>query len=158
MGYPSKSAMSQDTKFSPSKQDHSLGWLTPRPYRIRPSTSIIIGFCAGTVLGISYGSQIASLRFRAENAHRLPTTTTGWYLYHKSKNYHAMFGGATEGLKMGTKIASWAAAFFTIEGAIDHFSGKPSFLSTSAAGLSIAGGFSALSMVELSRSFVPEIS
>ena len=54
----------------------------------------------GFGLGAVQGGKMAGLRFRAENAHRLPNDTTGWYFYHKAKNYQAMYGGVKEGLKM----------------------------------------------------------
>ncbi|KAA8574705.1 hypothetical protein EYC84_003955 [Monilinia fructicola] len=64
-------------------------------------------------LGISHGSQTAGLRFRAENAHRLPTSPTGWYLYHK-----------------------------TIEDMCDRWRGRKDVVNTVVASLSVAGGFS----------------
>ena len=135
----------------PPRHENGLDVMyTSVPYRYHPAIPTFAGFFAGAALGVSHGSQTASLRFRAENAHRLPTTTTGWYLYHKSKNYHMMFGAAKEGLKMGSRIGLWVAAFFTMESAIDHISGKQSFASTTVAGLSIAGASSGLSML-LSR-------
>lgn len=84
----------------------------------------------------------AGLRYRAENAHRLPNTSTGWYLYHKSKNYHVILGGVKGGLKMGSKVASLAGGFFMIEAALDGLRGGQDFVSSLAAGLGIAGGFS----------------
>jgi hypothetical protein len=56
----------------------------PTPIRITLATAS--SFVLGLGLGLSHGSKTAGLRFRAENAHRLPQTPTGWYLYHKSKN------------------------------------------------------------------------
>ncbi|KAK6612778.1 hypothetical protein H4I96_01991 [Botrytis cinerea] len=55
------------------------------PYGARLPLCTSISFLCGMALGISHGSQAASLRFRAENAHRLPTSPTGWYLYHKNR-------------------------------------------------------------------------
>jgi len=77
----------------------------------------------GFVLGAANGGQMAGLRFRAENAHRLPTSTVGWYLYHKSKNYNAMLGGVKEGLKMGFKLGAWGGLFFWMEEGIDRLRG-----------------------------------
>lgn len=93
-------------------------------------------------LGASYGTQMAALRFRAENAHRLPSTANGWYLYHKSKNYRIMLAGLKEGFKMGPKVALWGGGFFVVEEAVDISRGKEDFVSTAVAGLAIAGGFS----------------
>lgn len=78
---------------------------------------------AGFTLGVAHGGQIAGLRFRAENAHRLPTSQVGWYLYHKSKNYHVMLGGIKEGFRMGGRLAFWTAVFFVFEEAVDRFRG-----------------------------------
>ena len=115
------------------------------PYIIRISGVTTGAFLSGMCLGLAYGTKTTSLRFRAENAHRLPSTSTGWYLYHKTKNYHVMLGGLKEGLKMGTKIAFWAGGFFMVEEAVDRLRGKQDFVSTLVAGLGIAGGFSAWS-------------
>ncbi|MCJ1382934.1 hypothetical protein MMC17_006047 [Xylographa soralifera] len=114
------------------------------PFQIRFPATTAMGFFAGSFLGIYHGSQTAGLRFRAENAHRLPTSPTGWYLYHKSKNYHVILGAIKEGLKMGGKVGFWVGGFFAVEEAIDRVrGGRVDFLSTVVAGLSVAGGFSA---------------
>ena len=112
----------------------------PTPIRLALATAS--SFILGLGLGLSHGSQTAGLRFRAENAHRLPKTSTGWYLYHKSKNYHMALGGVKEGLKMGFKISAWVAAFFFIEDCWDDVRGKKDFVNTTLASLSVAGGFS----------------
>lgn len=115
------------------------------PFGTRFPSATAIAFITGLSLGLSHGSKTAGLRFRAENSHRFPTTTTGWYLYHKSKNYHVMLGGIKEGLKMGPKIAFWGGGFFLVEEAVDRLRGTKDFLSTLIAGLSISGWFSAWS-------------
>jgi len=101
-----------------------------------------LSFVAGMALGLSHGSQTTGLRFRAENAHRLPTTPTGWYLYHKSKNYNMALGGVKEGFKMGAKVSFWTAAFFSVEEIFDRYRGTKDFVNTVIASLSVAGGFS----------------
>ena len=115
------------------------------PFFIRLPTATAGAFLTGMALGLSHGSKTAGLRFRAENSHRFPTTSAGWFLYHKSKNYHAMLGGIKEGVKMGFKISFWAGSFFVIEEAVDRLRGTKDFMSTVIAGLSISGGFSAWS-------------
>ncbi|KAM3086165.1 hypothetical protein ACMFMG_000301 [Clarireedia jacksonii] len=112
------------------------------PIQLRLPAATTISFLAGMGLGLSHGAQSAGLRFRAENAHRLPKDSTGWYLYHKSKNYHMALGGVKEGLKMGGKIAVWTAGFLATEEILDQFRGRKDFLSTVVASLSVAGGFS----------------
>lgn len=114
----------------------SLSW----PARI--SLAELTSFCGGFALGVSYGGKTSSLRFRAENAHRFPTTTTGWYLYHKSKNYHVMLGGLKEGFKMGWRIAFWTGCLFVIEEAVDRRRGRIDFCSTIVAAVGTAGAFS----------------
>lgn len=102
------------------------------------------GFATGLFLGVSHGSQTSGLRFRAENAHRLPTTQKGWYLYHKSKNYNAMLGGLKDGLKLGPKLSLWAGSVFALEAAVDNIRGprEKDFLSTTVATLTVAGAWS----------------
>ena len=112
------------------------------PYLFRLLSATSISFVSGMALGISHGSQTTGFRFRAENAHRLPTTPTGWYLYHKSKNYNMALGGVKEGLKMGAKVSVWTAGFFAIEEMFDRYRGTKDFINTVIASLSVAGGFS----------------
>ncbi|KAH6669553.1 hypothetical protein B0J14DRAFT_487581 [Halenospora varia] len=112
------------------------------PYGMRLPLTTGIAFLAGASLGVAHGSQTTGLRFRAEHAHRLPTTPTGWYLYHKSKNYHMAMGGVKEGMKMGAKIGFWTAGFFSIEDMFDRYRGTKDFVNTILASLSVAGVFS----------------
>ena len=113
------------------------------PFYIRFPAATAGAFITGAALGVSHGGKTAGMRFRAANSHRFPTTSTGWYLYHKSKNYHVMLGGIKEGLKMGSKIGFWAGSFFIVEEAVDQWRGTKDFLSTVVAGMTIAAGFSA---------------
>lgn len=112
------------------------------PFVFRLPIATSISFFVGMGLGISHGSQVTGLRFRAENAHRLPTTPTGWYLYHKSKNYQMAYGGVMEGLKMGAKVSIWTAGFFSIEDMFDRYRGTKDFINTIVASLSVAGALS----------------
>jgi hypothetical protein len=116
------------------------------PYPARLTVATTLSFLVGATLGLSHGAQTAGLRFRAENAHRLPQTSTGWYFYHKSKNYHMAFGGVKEGMKMGIKVSAWVAAFFALEEYWDRIRGEKDFLNTVMSSLSVAGGFSLWSM------------
>lgn len=119
------------------------------PYAERLIAATTLSFLTGIALGVSHGSQTAGLRFRAENAHRLPSTPTGWYLYHKSKNYVMALGGVKEGLRMGAKVSFWTAGFFSIEEMFDRYRGTKDFVNTVIASLSVAGGFSLWSMQRL---------
>lgn len=96
----------------------------------------------GLTLGAMQGGQMAQLRFRAEHAHKMPDTTTGWYFYHKSKNYHAMQGGIREGFRMGAKTGFWSFVALGLESTVDRYRGSSDMFSTIVATLSVAGAFS----------------
>lgn len=93
------------------------------PLAIRLPLASFISGSTGFALGAAHGGGTSALRFRAENAHRLPTSQVGWYLYHKSKNYNVMLGAIREGFKMGSKLGFWTSAFFTMEEAVDRLRG-----------------------------------
>ncbi|OAA69147.1 hypothetical protein ISF_03522 [Cordyceps fumosorosea ARSEF 2679] len=109
-------------------------------------TRLLLGSLASTMIGFMLGSfqggQMAQLRFRAEHAHKMPDTTTGWYFYHKSKNYHAMQGGIREGFRMGAKTGFWSFAALSLETTVDRMRGCSDMLSTVVATVSVAGMFS----------------
>ncbi|KEY64623.1 hypothetical protein S7711_02827 [Stachybotrys chartarum IBT 7711] len=96
----------------------------------------------GATLGAMQGGQVAQLRFRAEHAHKMPDSTTGWYLYHKSKNYHAMQGGIREGFRMSAKTGFWSFVALGLESTVDRYRGASDMFSTVVASLTVAGGFS----------------
>ena len=112
------------------------------PFSQRLPLATLLSSIAGASLGVSHGAMASGLRFRAENAHRLPSSATGWYLYHKSKNYNIMFGGVVEGFKMGAKVALLVGGFFTVEEAVDRLRGTEDFLSTIVAGGGMSGVWS----------------
>lgn len=116
------------------------------PFGVRLPVATTLSFISGMALGITHGSQMAGLQFRAENAHRLPQTTTGWYLYHKTKNYRMALGGVKEGMKMGAKLSFWVAGFFGIEEIFDQWRGTKDFVNTTIASLAVAGVFSLYSI------------
>jgi hypothetical protein len=102
-------------------------------------------FSTGLALGYYHGSKKAGLVFRAENAHRFPTTSTGWFQYHKTKNYVGVVGGVKDGMKMGFKLGAGAFAFCLFEETVDYARhDKRDFLSTVTAGLSFSGIYSLL--------------
>ncbi|CAG8313914.1 unnamed protein product [Penicillium salamii] len=99
----------------------------------------------GVALGYYHGSKKAGLVFRAENAHRFPTSSTGWFQYHKTKNYIGVVGGAKDGAKMGFKLGAGALAFCLFEETVDYARhDERDFLSTVTAGLSFSGIYSLL--------------
>ncbi|KAF2875817.1 hypothetical protein BDV95DRAFT_484265 [Massariosphaeria phaeospora] len=96
-----------------------LGMTFDKRILLAAFTSFVCGF----TLGSSTAGRLASLRFRAENAHRLPISRPGWYLYHKSKNYYKSRAGISEGMRKGVWLASWGSIFFIIEESMDVFRG-----------------------------------
>ncbi|KAJ5156188.1 hypothetical protein N7492_008991 [Penicillium capsulatum] len=102
-------------------------------------------FSTGLALGYYHGSKKAGLVFRAENAHRFPTTSTGWFQYHKTKNYISVVGGVKEGAKLGCKLGTGALVFSLFEETVDYARhDERDFLSTVTAGLSFSGIYSLL--------------
>lgn len=93
---------------------------------------------------------MAAFRYRAENAHRFPTDRTGWYLYHKTKNYHRSVGAVKSGLKLGASLGFWGACFIFVEAAVDQArNGTTNVLSDIIAGLSVAGVYSLKSEISI---------
>jgi hypothetical protein len=115
-----------------------LSVATPTRLMLGTISSALVGFS----LGATQGGQMAQLRFRAEHAHKMPDTTTGWYFYHKSKNYHAMQGGIREGFRMGFKTGFWSLLALSLESTVDRYRGASDMFSTTIATLTVAGAFS----------------
>ncbi|KAJ4156303.1 hypothetical protein NW754_007927 [Fusarium falciforme] len=138
---PSTAALPSDLE-PPSAfpQDAFPRLSVPTPTRLMLGTisSALVGFS----LGATQGGQMAQLRFRAEHAHKMPDTTTGWYFYHKSKNYHAMQGGIREGFRMGLKTGLWSMMALSLESTVDRYRGASDMFSTTIATLTVAGAFS----------------
>lgn len=111
----------------------------------------VASFGVGAALGISHGGKMAGLRFRAEHAHKLPATPTGWFMYHKSKNYTMMKEATKEGLRMGFRVSFWTTAMFSIETLYDSYRQSNDFINTVLASLTVAGGFSLWSMCKTVR-------
>ena len=112
------------------------------PRSVRVTGGVGLACLAGASLGFSHGGTIAGMRFRAENAHRFPSSQAGWYLYHKSKNYNVVVGSVKEGLKMGLKVAVWTGGFLGIEEFVDENRGTKDFVSSAFAGLGVGAAFS----------------
>ncbi|RKO97772.1 hypothetical protein CAUPRSCDRAFT_1779, partial [Caulochytrium protostelioides] len=68
----------------------------------------------GFLSGFAVGSRARGKRFLAENAHRLPTTQGGWYVYHQEKKSAMIRSGARSGVRMGLRfgaaLGGWIAA------------------------------------------------
>jgi hypothetical protein len=128
--------MSTSSTASPTAPRLSL------PFLFRLPVLSTTAFLVGSSLGASLGGHQAGLIFRAENAHRAPTSQKGWYFYHKSKNYRVMWGGIKGGVKMGAKTAGWVVAFTVCEDAVDRLRARVDAVSSVVAGLAGAGAFS----------------
>lgn len=128
----------------------------PAPLRLPLASGL--AFIVGLGLGTTKGSKMAGLRFRAEHAHKLPTTTAGWFLYHKSKNYHVAYGGVREGLRMGAKVSFWTTSMFAIEHMFDISRGQADLFNTVLASVTVAGGFSLWSTCPAEIPWQPSLS
>lgn len=157
----SKMTRSDRETWTPTREEYTQLWKESRlsiPPLIRIPAAAITAFSVGMTLGLAHGSKMAGLRFRAEHAHRLPTTTTGWYLYHKSKNYHLAYGGLKEGVKVGARLSVLSTAMFCAENLFDVYRGTKDLFSTVMASLAVAGGFSFWSMfIQYAIMFTPAI-
>lgn len=109
---PPQPSLADEQVVSPDRLSMPLG--------ARLSLGLTLASFSGLLLGLTKGSMDAGLVFRAENAHRLPTTQTGWFLYHKSKNYNMMLGGVVEGLKQSLRYTFWVGVFFGMEEGVDR--------------------------------------
>ena len=91
---------------------------------IRAPILMAVAFATGLTLGSAKGGQRAADRYRAENAHRFPTTQAGWYLYQRTKSYHTVVGGVKEGVRFGGVLGLWAAGFMVTEEGVDQMRGR----------------------------------
>ncbi|CRK40037.1 hypothetical protein BN1723_015650, partial [Verticillium longisporum] len=57
-------------------------------------------------------------------------------------NYHTMFGGMREAIRMGSRLGFWTLLAFGLESTVDRYRGKTDFLSTVLSSVSVAGAFS----------------
>lgn len=90
----------------------------------RATFVLVSTLLTGFMLGAQQGSNTAANRYRAENAHRMPVSKNGWYLYRRSKGYHAFVGGVTQGVKYGGVLSLWAGGFLLIEEGLDRARGR----------------------------------
>ncbi|TPX37433.1 hypothetical protein SmJEL517_g00685 [Synchytrium microbalum] len=101
------------------------------------------GFITGFVSGFYLSGRQRGLQFLAENAHRQPKTTKGWYMYHKYKNYEAIYSGTLGGARNGLKFGLIAAAFTVSEQVLEKYvTGGESWMCTTASGVLTGAGFS----------------
>ncbi|TPX44263.1 hypothetical protein SeMB42_g04400 [Synchytrium endobioticum] len=102
------------------------------------TAGFITGFCSGFYLA----GRHRRLQFLAENAHRQPKTTKGWYMYHKYKNYETIHAGTGGGVRYGIKFGLIAAGFTLSEQIMEKYvAGGESWLCSSASGVWTGVGF-----------------
>ncbi|KAG0091150.1 hypothetical protein BGZ92_001384 [Podila epicladia] len=96
----------------------------------------------GFILGGVIGSRQSGMQYLAENAHRLPKTTEGWYFYHKKKNYRMIYGALSKGAVYSAKTGAMVALFEVLEASADFYRGGADLFNSVAAGLASGGIFS----------------
>ncbi|OLY82221.1 hypothetical protein AYI68_g3660 [Smittium mucronatum] len=96
----------------------------------------ITGALSGAVVGGYIGGRSASWQYLAERSHNLPTTVSGWYYYHKWKNYRVVLGAIKKASYYGIRIGFVSGAYELVEAAVDKYVVER----TSALG-SVAAGF-----------------
>lgn len=116
---PATLAKHDDFRFT-GYQNERLSMPPTIRWPVMITTTMMYGFSMGATLG----GRKAADRYRAMNAHRLPSTQAGWYLYHRSKSYHASLGGVKEGLKFGGILSIWATMFMLAEEGLDQARGR----------------------------------
>ncbi|CAG8585979.1 8421_t:CDS:2 [Ambispora gerdemannii] len=114
----------------------------PTPQRIALATAS--GAFWGLIFGGYEGSKRSGLQYRAENAHKLPTTKGGWYFYHKRKNYKMLLGGFKRGARYAFFTGSLCLSFVGLEATLDRLRGEVDVLNTVVAGVGTALCFSTL--------------
>jgi hypothetical protein len=112
------------------------------PAVLRIPLASTLSFLSGFTLGAAHGGKMSGLQFRAEHAHKLPATTTGWYLYHKSKNYYAAKGAVRNGIRTGMRVSLWTTSMFAIEQMFDSYRGTADLLNTVTSFVTVGGWFS----------------
>ncbi len=94
------------------------------PPALRFPLFMTAGFITGFGLGATTGGRVHADRFRAENAHRFPTTQAGWYLYHRTKGYVSTVGAVKQGVGFGLQLGIWVGVFCGIEEGVDRLRGR----------------------------------
>ncbi|ODV84499.1 hypothetical protein CANARDRAFT_191114, partial [[Candida] arabinofermentans NRRL YB-2248] len=90
------------------------------------TTAGLLGGCGGMI----HGYKLASLRYLASNSHRLPTSKSGWFFYHKRKNYYCLKESMITGFKTSLKLSIWVGLLFSLESSLDSIRGLKDFGNT----------------------------
>ncbi|CUM65470.1 uncharacterized protein PRCAT00003112001 [Priceomyces carsonii] len=120
-------------------KDHTSIDSTNDRFHLRPAERMkavaSVSALIGGMTGLYEGIKTSSLRYLAENGHRLPRNVGGWYFYHKRKNYVMIINGCKEGVKLGLKFSTAVTGFFGLEWFIDSYvrNGTIDFLNTTIA-------------------------
>ncbi|KAI8872885.1 hypothetical protein GQ42DRAFT_118741 [Ramicandelaber brevisporus] len=77
--------------------------------------SLSVGMLSGGIPAL----QLRGYQYLAENAHQLPRTKRGWFMYHRQKNYEAMMAFFIGGAKSAVRIMLPVLAFEATTTAID---------------------------------------
>ncbi|ODQ77561.1 hypothetical protein BABINDRAFT_163299 [Babjeviella inositovora NRRL Y-12698] len=95
--------------------------------------------------GFYNGLKAASLKYLAENAHRLPKKKGGWYFYHKRKNHVCYMKGMEAAFKnlARTNILVVGGLFGT-EALLDKARGQIDFLNTTVAAVAAGATYGGL--------------
>lgn len=138
-------AMERISSFSALLDSQSLkrGGLTANERLIYvPSMAGFWGF----LLGGYQGGKLAGYQYMAERQHTPPKTVSGWYFYHKTKNYHVMLKATRSGVKTATKLAAICTGYEAIQFSSDVvlFDGATHPFSSVLSGFITSGIFSRL--------------
>jgi hypothetical protein len=113
---------------------------------------VVLGTVASSAICFTAGMfqewPSAALRFRAENAHRMPRSEKGWYFYHRHKTNYAAFHAMKTGFRSAATYGPATGIILYTEHIADVVRGGQSkdFLSTVGAALTVTGCYSILSM------------
>ncbi|CAG8489072.1 13235_t:CDS:2, partial [Acaulospora colombiana] len=131
---------------TPQNSPESLPPTSP-PYRFRANLSPLDRFIAiaavssgwGLLFGSYTGGKTAGLQHLAENAHKLPRTKSGWYHYHKHKNFRMIIGGLKSGIHLAGKTSLLCLCFSGTEAILDELRKENDIWNSCVAGLLSAG-------------------
>ncbi|KAJ1803538.1 hypothetical protein LPJ77_005209, partial [Coemansia sp. RSA 2523] len=84
----------------------------------------------GSLLGGYPAGKLASLKYLAERAHRLPKTAKDWYYYHKWKNYRVIVASVYGTARYGSKLGCFMLSYITLEEMLDRLIGHTQMASS----------------------------
>lgn len=72
---------------------------------------VLLSGCTGLFLGSLQQAYTSNNQFLAENAHRLPTTSGGWVMYHSRKQQHIVHSAGIAGTRLAAKWLVYSSLF-----------------------------------------------